>query len=173
MIHPESQPISIRRVDDLIRAAQPKTHHQERLLRLFAELVHNHPEIIGEVTALVYTRVRANERAGHTKAASVKEACHRVRWDSRVHISEDLIALIARAVLYVHPDLLGAVEVGRSVLFDEMLGMRVADKRLPGDYARRLEWCDGRPLTEAPTHLKKPAQSGQPAQQGELFGEVA
>jgi hypothetical protein len=55
---------------------------------------------------------------------------------------------------------------------DETLGMRVSDKKLPGDYAQRLEWSDGRPLTEAPAHLlRKPMQSVRPAQ-GELF-EVA
>jgi hypothetical protein len=164
----------MRTTDDIIRMAQPKTPHQERLLRLFAELVHNHPETIGEVTALVYTGVRANERAGETKAASVKAACHRVRWDSRVHINEDIIALLARAVLYVHPDLLGAVEVGRSVLFDEMLAMRVADKRLPGDYARRLEWSDGTSLSEPHPAVRagKPVQV-RPAAQGELFEVTA
>ncbi len=56
---------------------------------------------------------------------------------------------------------------------DEALGMRVSQKKLPGDYAKRLEWCDGRPLTEAPARsMKKTVQSARPAQ-AELFGEVA
>ena len=78
---------------------------------------------------------------------------------------------MGRALLYAHPDLNGMVQLN-SVPLDEALGMRVSEKKLPGDYARRLEWRDGRPLTEAPTQgMKKTVQSVRPAQAG-LF-EVA
>jgi hypothetical protein len=162
-----------RSADDLVRMAQPTTAEQARHLLAFSQLIHDNPALLDQITTLVYSRVRSNERDGHMKAASVKEACHRLRWDNRVHISESIIALIARAVLYIHPDLGGVVEVCSSVLFDEMLGMRIAGKKLPSDHARRLEWADGRPLTEAITQ-KKPVSSvtAVPAQD-ELFGEVA
>lgn len=165
-----------RNADDIIRMAQPTTVEQSQHLRTFSQLIHDNPALLSQVSSLVYSRVWSNERDGHTKAASVKEACHRLRWDNRVHIGESLIALIARAVLYLHPDLDGVVEVCSSKLFDEMLGMRIAGKKLPGDYARRLEWCDGRPLTEAPAPApqKKTVQSVQPLPaQANLFGEVA
>ena len=85
-------------------------------------------------------------------------------------MSNDLVPLMGRALLYVHPDLTGMVQLN-SLPLDEALGMRVSQKKLPGDYARRLEWCDGRPLTEAPPALKKPVQSVRPAQ-GELFEDA-
>lgn len=155
-----------RTVDDLIRMAQPGTAKQARLLLDFSQLTHDHPELFVQLAALVYSRLETNSRA-----ASAREAFERLRWDSHIQMSNDLVTLMGRALLYVHPDLTGMVQLNSRPL-DEALGMRVSPKKLPGDYARRLEWCDGRPLTEAPTPpKKKTAQSVRP-NQGELF-EVA
>lgn len=151
--------------DDITRNAQPTTTSQERLLHDFSQLTHDHPEVIPRLAELVYSRLEDN------RAASVHECFEHVRWEMHVHMLNGLAPLFARAVLYTHPDLNGMVRVV-PVPLDEALGMRVSDCKLPGDYARRLEWCDGRPLTETPTPtLKKTVQSVRPAQ-GELF-EVA
>jgi hypothetical protein len=84
-------------------------------------------------------------------------------------MSNDLAPLMGRALLYLYPDLTGKVQLNSRPL-DEALGMRVSDKKLPGDYARRLEWCDGTPLTQPPPFVR----SVRPVRpiQGELF-EVA
>ena len=154
-----------RSVDDLIRIAKPSTKEETRLLLGLSQLTHDNPELFAQLAGLVYSRLSDN------RAASVHEAFERLRWNMHVGMSNDLAPLLSRAVLYVHPDLNGRVKL-MPITIDAALGMRVAEKKLPGDYARRLEWADGRPLTEAPTHLlKKSVQSVRPAQ-GELF-EVA
>lgn len=157
----------MRSIDDLITLATPQTPKQERLLLGFSQLTHDNPGLFERVAELVFSRLATNNRA-----ASVREAWERARWDSHTSMSNDLVPLMGRALLYVHPDLNGMVKLNTRPL-DEVLGMRVSQKKLPGDYARRLEWCDGRPLTEAPAiSPKKTVQSVRPAQ-AELFGEVA
>lgn len=159
----------MRKIDDLITLATPQTPKQERLLLAFSHLMHDHPKLFERVAELVYSRLATNNRA-----ASVREAWERARWDNHTRMSNDLVPLMGRALLYVHPDLLGMVKLNARPL-DEALGMRVSQKKLPGDYARRLEWCDGRPLNEVPAvSPKKTVQSVRvkPAQ-AELFGEVA
>ena len=156
----------MRTSDDIIRMAQPATTKQKRLLLDFSQLTHDHPEVLPQLAALVRSRLEMGNRA-----ASMREAFEGVRMDMRLHMANAILPLMTRALLYVHLDLIGMVKLIPLPL-DETLGMRVSDKKLPGDYARRLEWCDGRPLTEAPTPtVKKPVQSVRPAQ-GELF-EVA
>lgn len=158
-------PEGVRTPDDLIRKAKPATKKQERLLLDLSQLTHDHPEVIPTLAKLVHSRL------GDNCTASVHECFERLRWDMHLHMPNGLAPLLARAVLYTHPDLNGMVRLV-PVPLDEALGMRVSGRKLPGDYARRLEWCDGRPLTEAPTPtLKKTVQSVRPAQ-GELF-EVA
>ena len=68
----------------------------------------------------------------------MREAFERLRWDIHIHMSNDLVTLMGRALRYVHPELNGMVK-GNPRPLDEALGMRVSDKKLPGDYARRLE----------------------------------
>jgi hypothetical protein len=156
----------MRSPEDIIRMAQPDTMKQERLLLDFSQLTHDHPEVFPQLAGLVRSRLEIGNRA-----ASAREAFERVRFDMHLHMANAILPLMTRVLLYVHIDLNGAVRL-ISLPLDEALGMRVSDKKLPGDYARRLEWCDGRPLTEAPTQtLKKPVQSIRPTQGG-LF-EVA
>jgi hypothetical protein len=158
-------PEGVRSPDDLIRNAQPATKKEERLLLDFSQLTNDHPEVIPRLAELVYSRLEDN------RAASVHECFEHVRWEMHVHMPNGLAPLLSRAVLYTHPDLTGMVRVV-PVPLDEALGLRVSDKKLPGEYARRLEWCNGQPLTETPTPtLKKTVESVRPAQ-GELF-EVA
>jgi hypothetical protein len=152
-----------RTVDDLIRTAHPSTAKQARLLLDFSQLTHDHPELFEQLAHLVYSRLETNNRA-----ASVKEAFEQVRWDIHIHMSNDLVPLMGRALLYLHPDLTGVVQLN-SVPLDAALGMRVAEKKLPGDYARQLQWADCSPLSEPPPALRvKPVQSVRPAQ-SELF----
>ncbi|WP_158786005.1 hypothetical protein [Granulicella sp. L46] len=156
----------MRTTDDLIRMGTPTGVKQARLLLDFSQLTHHHAGLTEQLAQLVYSRLETNNRA-----ASVREAFERLRWDIRIRMSNDLVPLMGRALLYAHPDLNGMVQLN-SVPLDEALGMRVSEKKLPGDYARRLEWRDGRPLTDAPTQvMKKAARSVRPAQ-AELF-EVA
>lgn len=157
-------PEGTRTSDDITRNAQPTTIKQERALLEFNQLTHEHPEVIPRLAELVYSRLEDN------RAASVHECFEHVRWEMHVHMLNGLAPLLARAVLYIHPDLTGMVKVV-PVPLDEALGMRVSDRKLPGDYARRLEWCDGQPLEAPMPTQKKNAQSVRPAQ-GELF-EVA
>jgi hypothetical protein len=152
--------------DDIIRMAQPATPEQERLLLDLSQLIHNHPEFFPELTELVRSQLENGN-----KAASVRRSFEDLRWDRHWSMRNALVPLIGRTLLYVNCDLNGKVELISRPL-DDMLGMRVSDKKLSGDYAGRLEWCDGRPLTEAPAPTpKKTVQSVRPAQ-GELF-EVA
>jgi hypothetical protein len=156
----------MRSTDDIIHMAKPTTAKQSRLLLDLRQLTHDHPGLFEQLSELVYSRLGAD-----TRAASVREAFERLRWDIHLPMSNDLVPLMGRTLLYVHPDLNGMVQLN-SLPLDEALGMRVSDKKMPGDYARRLEWCDGRPLVEAPAPiLKKTVQSVRPAQ-AELF-EVA
>jgi len=159
-------PQCVRTPDDLFLRAQPATKKEDRLMHDFSQLTHDHPEVIPRLVELVYSRLEDN------RAASVHECFEHVRWEMHVHMLNGLAPLLARAVLYIHPDLTGMVRVV-PVPLDEALGMRVSDRKLPGDYARRLEWCDGRPLSEAPapTMQKRIVQPVRPAQ-GKLF-EVA
>jgi hypothetical protein len=154
----------MRTTNDIIRMAQPTTAKQAQLLLDFSQLMHDHPGLFEQLAELVYSRLATGSRA-----ASVREAFERLRWDIHIRMSNDLVTLMGRALLYVHPDLTGMVKLNSRPI-DAALGMRVSPKKLPGDYARRLEWYDGRPLTEAPA-LKKTVQSVRP-NQGELF-EVA
>ena len=137
---------------------------RERLLLDFSQLMHDHPEVIPRLAELVFSRL------GGSRAASVHECFERLRWDMRWHMPNNLAPLLARAVLYTHPDLNGMVRVV-PVPLDEALGMRVSDRTLPGDYARQMEWCDGQPLEAPMPTLKKNVKSVRPTQ-GELF-EVA
>ena len=152
----------MRSINGFITLATPQTLKQERSLLVFSQLTHDHTELIPRLAELVYSRLEDN------RAASVHECFEHVRWEMHVHMPNSLAPLLARAVLYIHPDLNGMVRVV-PVPLDGALGMRVSLKKLPGDYARRLEWCDGRPLTEAPPPPKKIVQSVQPAQRA-LFG---
>jgi hypothetical protein len=158
-------PEGTRTSDDIIRMARPNTKQQERLLVDLSQLMHDHPELIPSLAEMVYARL------GDNRAASVHECFERLRWDMHWPMLNGLAPSLARVVLYIYPDLNGMVRVV-PVPMDEALGMRVSDRKLPGDYARRLEWIDGRPLTDAPPSAqKKPVQSVRPAQ-GALF-EVA
>lgn len=150
--------------DELIRLAQPKTVEHERLLRDLSQLVHDHPTLLWQLAELVRSRLTDN------RAASVHEAFERLRWDMHLHMGNNICPLLARLLLCAYPALNGRVRLV-PVPLDDALGMRVSDRKLPGDYARRLEWCDGRPLTEQPPLRKKQPQSVTPIQ-GELF-EVA
>jgi hypothetical protein len=170
-LHPAEGILSIaqtvggtRTPDDIIRMAQPATMKEERLLLDFSQLAHGHPEALPQMAALVRSRSAMSNRA-----ASVREAFERVRWDHHLSMRNALVPLVGRVLLYVYCDLNGIVKLN-PVPLDAALGMRVSERKLPGDYARRLEWCDGRPLIDAPT-LRKPVQSVRPAQR-ELF-EVA
>lgn len=151
---------------DIIRMAQPATMKQERLLLDLSQLTHDRPEVLPQLAGGLRSRLETGNRA-----ASMREAFERVRLDMHLHMANAILPLMTRVLLYVHLDLNGMVKLIPLPL-DETLGMRVSDKKLPGDYAGRLEWCDGRPLSEAPTPtMKKPVQSVRPTQLG-LF-EVA
>lgn len=157
-------PEGVRTPDGLIRNAKPATKKEGRLVLDLSQLMQDRPEVVPRLAELVYSRL------GDNRAASVHECFERLRWDMRWHMPNGLAPLLARVVLYTHPDLNGMVRVV-PVPLDEALGMRVSDRKLPGDYARRLEWYDGQPLEAPMPTLNKNVQSIQPAQ-GELF-EVA
>jgi hypothetical protein len=155
-----------RSVDDLLCLAQPTTAKQARLLLDLSQLIHDHPEFFSELTELM-----RSQRSNGNRAASVRRSFEELRWERHWSMRNALVPLISRVLLYLNCDLNGMVELISRPL-DDMLGMRVSDRKLSGDYARRLEWCDGRPLTEAPTPtLKKAVEAVRPSQ-GELF-EVA
>lgn len=154
----------IRIPEDIIRIARPVTTQQDELLLDLSQLIHDAPEAFPELATLVRARLTTNNGA-----ASVREACERLRWDRHVSMRNALVPLIGRTLLYVYCDLIGMVQlVSRPI--DDILGMRISDRKLPGDYAKRLEWCDGRPLSEPPM-FRKPVPSIRPVQ-GDLF-EVA
>jgi len=156
----------MRTPDDIIHIALPTTLKDERLLLDLSHLIHNHPEFFPDLTKLLRSQLGSGNRA-----ASVRRHFEELRWERHWSMRNALVPLIGRTLLYVNCDLNGKVELISRPL-DDILGTRVSDKKLPGDYARRLEWCDGRPLTEAPIPtMKKTVQSVRPAQ-GELF-EVA
>jgi hypothetical protein len=116
-----------------------------------SHLIHTHPEFFPDLTELMRSQLGSGNRA-----ASVRRHFEELRWERHWSMRNALVPLIGRTLLYVNCDMNGMVQLN-PVPLDAALGMRVSDKKLPGDYARRLEWCDGRPLTETPTPtLKKP-----------------
>src|ERR1035441_1887331 len=131
---------------------------QERLLLDFSQLTHDHPEVLPQVAARLRSRLDRGNRA-----ASMREAFEGARWDMHLHMPNAFISLMARTLLYVHPEFNGMVKLTPRPL-DDLLGMRVSGRKLPGDYARRLEWCDGQPLEAPMPTLKKNVQSVRPAQ---------
>jgi hypothetical protein len=151
-------------IDDLILQAQPETAEQEALLRCFREHARANAELLQQLVAVVDSRHSTNN-----SAASFHEAWERIRWDSRTGMPNTLAPAYARAAIFCYPRLNGVIQFAPSS-WDAVFGTQLAKRKLLGDYARRLEWCDGRPFTEAPT-LKKTVQSILPAQ-GSLF-EVA
>lgn len=165
VILPNAQAVENTRIpDDIIRMAQPATLKDERLLLDLSHLIHNHPEFFPDMTELLRSQLGSGNRA-----ASVRRHFEELRWERHWSMRNALVPLIGRTLLYVNCDLNGMLQlIPRPI--DETLGMRISEKKLPGDYARRLEWCDGRPLAQAAT-VRKPVQSIRPAQGG-LF-EVA
>jgi len=151
----------VRNPDDIICTARPATEKQQRVILDFSNLTDLHPEVVPRLAELVSSRL------GDNRAASVHECFERLRWDMHLPMPNSLAPLLARAVLYSHPELNGMVQLV-SVPLDGALGMRVSERKLPGDYARRLEWYDGRPLEAAMPTLKKNVKSVRPTQ-GELF----
>jgi hypothetical protein len=145
-------------IDDLLARSQPRprTRAQNKLLRMFREHASAYPELIQQLRSAVEARLGTNN-----SAASFREACEHVRWDTRTHIPNVLVPWYARATVFHYPHLNGTIEFGVSVA-DGVLGTWIAPGKLPGDYARRLQWGDG---IDAP-------QSGPPTQ-GELFDKLS
>ncbi|MGA3132460.1 MAG: hypothetical protein ABSD59_16775 [Terracidiphilus sp.] len=92
--------------DDIIRMAQPATKKQERLLLDLSQLIHGHPQFLPQLTELVRSRLETGNRA-----ASVREAFERVRWDQHVSMRNALVPLVGRMLLYVNCDLNGMVQL--------------------------------------------------------------
>jgi len=159
----------MRNINDLIRLATPETPQQERVLREFSEHYHNNPDLVPFLVRHARKQVRKFGWVCFDAAWCAALMELRTPGGPEFKLSAKLKAWYVRGILYCHPDLHGCLEV-RTAAPDSVFGMAAA-KKLPNDYARRLTWIDGRPLTEAPAPLKKCVQSIRPAQ-AELF-EVA
>lgn len=75
-------------IDLFLKQAQPGNPHQERLLRNFSQLVHDQPELLAQLAELVQFRLAKGNRA-----ASVREAWERLRWDRRLKMPNTLASL--------------------------------------------------------------------------------
>jgi len=125
-------------------------------VRSFCEHVSAHPKLLDQLVAVVDLRLDTNDGA-----ASFQEAAEHVRWEERVHIPNVLIPMYARYAVFSYPRLNGMIQFVKSPITDGALGTRIAECKLPGEYARRLQWADDLDLQEF-----------EPPAQGELFEEV-
>lgn len=151
------QPLShTHKVYGLIRQARPRTAEEKKLLRIFSKHFSAHLGLIPQLASAVDLRLAAND-----SAASFREACERVRWDTRTHIPNVLVPMYARATVVCYPRLNGRVQFVECAA-DGALGTSIAAGKLPGEYAPRLQWAHG-----------LEAVLSQPPTQGELFDEVS
>jgi hypothetical protein len=160
----------MRTTDDLIRMATPTTAKEVSVLREFSEHCHANPELFPFLERHARAQIRKFGWVCFDAAWAGALMELRIPGGPEFKLTAKLKAWYVRAILYSNSDLNGWLEIRRAAP-DSVFGMAVA-KKLPGDYAGRLEWRDGRPLTDAPTQVvKKAARSVRPAQ-AELF-EVA
>ena len=82
---------------------------------------------------------------------------------STYKMNDRLEPFYSRAVVILHPEFNGKQEF-RTAYADKIFGTMIdAPKKRPKNYARKLQWDDGTPLTEAPsTQSKKPSLGVKP-----------
>jgi hypothetical protein len=176
-----------RSIDDLIRFAESQTPEQERVLREFAEHYHTNPKLVPFLVGNIREQVRKYDWVCFDVAWGIALLELRTPGGPQFKLSAQLKAWYVRGILYCNPDLNGCLEVRTRAASNNVFGMAVSEEKLPGDYAQRLEWADGSPLTEphpalrgTPVAPRKPVQSVsastlvvQNEAQSGLFGEVA
>lgn len=157
----------MRTTDDIIHMARPTTAKEASVLREFSEHYHANPELVPFLVRHARKQVRKFGWVCFDAAWAAALMELRTPGGPEFKLTAKLKAWYVRAILYCNSNLNGCLEI-RCAAPDSVFGTAVAQK-LPGDYARRLEWCDGRPLTEAPAMaIKKSVQSVRPTQ-SELF----
>jgi hypothetical protein len=158
-----------RNIDQLISNARPGTKKLERVLLEFADHYHNNPVLLPYLVRQLRQQVRKQGWACFDLAWASALVKLRTPGGAEYKLRHALKSWYGRGILYCHPKLNGWLEVCKAAPNDAF-GMAVAKTKLPGDYARRLEWADGTPLTEPQPAFGRKPQSVRP--QGELF-EVA
>lgn len=138
------------------RSARPRTAQQEEWLRLSREHASAHPELIDQLVSEVDLRLAANG------AASFRPAWEQVRWNTRRHLTNAFLPVYARVAVFRYPRLNSRVQFVASALTDGALGTWIATRKLPGEYAARLQWAD-----------ELEAVQSEPPAQGARFDEVA
>ncbi|HEY6444960.1 MAG TPA: hypothetical protein VIY53_00755, partial [Acidobacteriaceae bacterium] len=159
----------------------------ERVLREFAEHYHTNPKLVPFLVNNIQEQVHKYDWVCFDAAWSTALMELRTPGGPKFKLSAQLKAWYVRGILYCKPDLNGRLEVRTRAASNSVFGMAVAEEKLPGDYAQRLEWADGSPLTEphpalrgTPVPPRKPVQSVPVSTlvvrdegQSGLFGEVA
>lgn len=176
-----------RSIEDLIRVAEPQTLQQQRVLREFAEHYNNNPKLVPFLVNNIREQVHEFNWVCFDVAWGIALLKLRTPGGPEFKLSAQLKAWYVRGILYCNPDLNGCLEVRTRAASNSVFGMAVSEEKLPDDYAQRLEWADGSPLTEPHPALRgttlpprKPVQSVsgsilavQNEAQSGLFGEVA
>ncbi len=164
-------------IDLLIRHAKPTTPQEERTLREFSTHHHDNPELAPFLLRHARKQIRKFGWVCFDAAWAAALMELPVRSGSEFKLCARLKAWYVRGLICCNPTRLnGCLEV-RSAAPDSVFGIAVASVKLPDDYARRLQWADGSPLSEPHPALgcaRKPVQSVRPAPaQSELFSEEA
>jgi hypothetical protein len=164
----------MRSINNLILLASTQTPKEARVLREFSEHFHTNPKLPSFLLSHAREQVRRFGWVCFDAAWAAALMELRTTGGPEFKLPAKLKAWYARGILFCHHELLnGRLEVHHAAP-NSVFGMAVANKKLPGDYAWRLQWADGSPLSEphpAVRSAHKPEQSVWPVQLG-LF-EVA
>ena len=133
-------------IDELV--ARSKDHPE---LLTFHRYHRANPEVLDFLVQEIELR-----RSKGFGAFSFASLWHYARWKIQLdngpsetyEMNDHMTPMYGRAILILHPHLNGLAELrarrdGGRCLADQIFGTKVAEVKLPGDYARRLVWEDG------------------------------
>jgi hypothetical protein len=128
-----------------------------RKLLAFVRHVKQHPEVLDFMAATALSRNLAS-----FSLVSLWEYCRWMlqtrRGDHRIFMPNNLGVFYSRAIVMLHCEFNGRVEVNGGGDVNRLLGLKVADKKLPGDYAKRLLFADGATLESRPLSVRHSPQ---------------
>jgi hypothetical protein len=135
---PNSPVYVIDAVDELVTRAKDMPE-----LRRFHRFHLEHREVLQHLA--VFCLQQDGAFSFHAPWEAARWSDDSLKKTERFKLPDELIGWYCRIVLLLFPELNGQMAL-RTAKADTAFGLRIAAKRLTGDYARRLEWADGSPL---------------------------
>jgi hypothetical protein len=128
-------------IDALIRSARPTDNNLKRRLREFDEHYHNNPLVEPYLTK--HCRHQAKMKGWICFDAAWADCLRNLKTPGgKDHkLPAQLKSLYVRAIIAAHPELDSFFEV-HFCNADRILGSKIAAKKLPGEYGRRVVWPD-------------------------------